>query len=597
MAWSRFISSCAVGIVFLAGIQSGKAGDLDRTTEGQNVTVSITSPFSSLPPGGCVPFRINIQNDQNNVGTWQFMFRASTNAYTRGSIEYRQSLTVEPNRSTSFDLLVPMPVVSDDKGNTVLNVGVKGPGFNSSLDKPFFAYFYTNNPGSRLPYTLIESDVLGTIGLGPLTAYCKDAGRDFYGSTIDVGNMPSTWQAYSGVAVLIVKDTGWLSLNSTQREAICDYVAQGGHLTILTAQTAELRTPEMQLPEPDGKPGPYGFGSISVVPTSIFPPDAEVLNTIIEKDFSVSAYQIEQKYSTWGLRRLVGTIAVSGTFILCFVVLFGGLVGPINLFVFAPGVKRFRLFWTTPLISILACLILIVGILVTDGIGGSGRQIIAIFSLPNSNREAIVQEQVARTAVLFSSRWRGNQNYLITPIASRVLNDETTIEADDSPDVYRKDDKDYSGNWFRSRSVCGQYLQAMRPSRSVLTVLNSQAVNSSRKAPEVLSSFPNELTQVFLFDANNNCWTCRNLEPGHKQPCVASSEAEFKSFWGQVWLNAGGKLGPLLYEARDRRDCFYALGTPSSDETLATLGEIRWQVEECVYLGPWVSSSSEEGGP
>lgn len=580
------------------------ASSLDRTTEGQDVTVHITSPFSDLPPSGDVPFRVDIKNDRSTPGTWRVFFQGSSNSL--GATYYAQDMTVAPNTTGSFDVLVPMPMFSADWGGISLNTGVSGPGIPNA---DVFSSFYTNTPGTRSPFTIIGSNLLGTIGTGPLESYDKDLGKTFYGSVVDADNLPSDWRAYSGVAVFLLKDTEWLTLSSAQRAAISDYVAQGGHLTIFTSDNPDTRTPQLQLPAPDGKAGSYGFGAISVVRTATFPPAADVLYTIVEQEQGPSgtAQATDQNFSTWGLRQLVGTIAVSGAFILTFVLLFGTLIGPINLFVFARGSKRFRLFWTTPLISIVACLTLIAGILLTDGLGGTGRQMIAVFSLPGMNREAVVQEQVAQTAVLFSTRWHNDQNYLITPISAQAINDASAptgvrlyssrTDLADSPDTFRQQGNEFSGNWFRSRTVSGQYLQAVRPSRSVLTLLNPRAPGSAQQPPVVLSSFPQELTTVFLRDQQGSYWTCEHLEPGSKKTCSASEASDFYHFWAAACANAGGKLRPLLNEAAGRNGCFYATGIPPASDTLTTLGEIRWQVASGVYLGPWVAAPQSETGP
>ena len=416
------LTCAAILIAALAPSRAAGPGNLNRVTNGQDVQVSISSPFSDLPPGGCVPYQVTIRNDRNVAGTWHMNFQGTANTSSLGATALEEDLSVAPNASGTFDLLVPLPVVSAERGGTSLNVGVDGPGFNTGYGN-FFAYFYTNNTSVRSPFTLIGHEVLGTVGTSPLEAYDKTKGSEFYGSIVEVKSLPSDWRGYAGVASFILSDTEWLALSATQREAVCDYVAQGGHLSLFTTQNIEARTPELQLPEPDGQPGPYGFGTISLVFSVSFPPEPETLRSVIDEHPAASAQNVDEGFSSWDLRQMVGTIAVSGAFILTFVVLFGSLVGPINLFVFARGKNRIRLFWTTPLISLAACLALIAGILLTDGLGGSGKQMIAIFSLPGTHREAVVQEQVARTAVLFSNAWRSDQNYLITPVSAQAMAD------------------------------------------------------------------------------------------------------------------------------------------------------------------------------
>ena len=184
---------------------------------------------------------------------------------------FEKDLTVAANSSAAFDLVVSLPI-SSDSGNTTVNVSVTGPGFGNSRSQ-YFAYIYTNNSGSRCPFTVIGTDVLGAVGAGPLETAYKDRAEVFYGSVVDTASLPSDWRAYSGVALLILKDTEWLGVNSAQRSAICDYISQGGHLNLYTSENPESRMPELRLPSPDGKPGDYGFGRITLEFTQNFPPD------------------------------------------------------------------------------------------------------------------------------------------------------------------------------------------------------------------------------------------------------------------------------------------------------------------------------------
>ena len=604
----RLILVLVLGIAVIGGTFHAQAAGLDRDVNGEDVTVSITSPFAELPPSGCVPYRVTIRNDRSAAGTWRLSAQGASNTASMGGFLFKTDLTVAPHASGSFDILVPLPVTTEMGGERLI-IGVTGPGFNDSkVNNSFFGYVFSNHTHPPSPFTIIGKEVLGSGGTGSLETAYRDVKREFYGSEVDIANLPTEWRAYSGVAAFILKDTEWLGLNAAQRAAISDYVAQGGHLTLLTSGNLDSRTPELQLPTPDGKPGGYGFGTIFLESIPSFPPDADALKKTIQHDSAHSAMTVDGNFSRWGLRASVGTIAVSGAFILAFVLVFGSLVGPLNLFVFARGKNRFRLFWTTPLISILASLILVAAILVTDGVGGKGRQLIAVYSLPGAHREAVIQEQVARTAVLFSSQWHSDQDYLITPISEHALNEAVApagyrvyglrSNPADSPDTYIQQENEFSGNWFRSRAISGQYLQAVRPSRASLTVLNPQAFDSGQAAPVVLSSFPEELDQVFLLDSHWHYWTCAHLGPGRKQTGVSCTGSDFNEFWNTACADAGGKLGPFLSRVRDRPGCFYATGMTSAGDRLATLGELHWQAAKGIFLGPWVAATaSPENGP
>jgi hypothetical protein len=593
-----------LGIALLIGDRHAGANDLDRTLVGQDVTVSIASPFTDLPPGGCVPYRVNIRNDQKSAGTWHLTVRATENMVGSGGFDFEKSMTVPANSSASFDLSIPLPV-SLNAGYTLLNFNVTGTGFDGAGHQNSGSV-YTNHLLKNSPFTVIGNEVLGSGGLADLETSYKEEHQQFYGSSVDAAKLPADWRAYSGVATLILRDSEWLGLTASQHDAICGYVAQGGHLVIYTSENPTTRAPELRLPGPDGQSGSYGFGTILLESTAVFPPGAEVLRTVMTGNPARSPQTVDEAFSTWDLRKTMGAISVNGALIFLFVVLFGSLVGPLNLFVFARGKNRFRLFWTTPLISILASLLLVTIILITDGIGGHGRQFIACYSLPGLTGDAVIQEQTARTAMLLSSHWHSDQDYLITPISEHSLISAVTPighgsysgpeTSDESANTYSQREGEFSGNWFRSRHVSGQYLQAIRPSRSVLTVLNPDALERG-DAPVVLSSFPQELDRVFLFGRNGRCWTCEHLLPGRKTTCAPSTDAAFDSFWDAACAEAGGKLRPLLDQARNRAGCFYATGAATPGDGLVTLDAIRWQVAQGVYLGPWVVSTSPGSTP
>lgn len=608
---------CA-SMVFVAGILSARAGSssLDRTIKGEGVVVTMSSPFSEVPPGGSVPIRVTIRNDRNYAGSWRIFFTSSAYYSTRGDWTLNQNFTVAPNSSGSFEVLVPVPMVPTNRSGMEANVAfhVAGTGIdNEGAGRQSVGSFFTYSPSTRSPYAILGKDLLGPVGLGPLQDLYKDkkgrgTGMEFYGSEVDKDLLPSDWRAYSGVAAVLLKDSEWLGLNREQRDAICDYVAQGGELTLFTDQNLDSRAPQLQLPEPDGKPGPYGFGTISLASLDASPPAAAMLRDTIEKNHAPSAWDVDQAFTTWGLRLSAGVIDVNATFILTFVLIFGALVGPVNLYVFARGDKRFRLFWTTPLISVLASIVLIIGILFTDGLGGSGQQMMAIYSLPGASRQVMIQEQVAHTAVLFSNRWNNDQNYQITPISADAMRGALGTEErrrtghllvgsgnrDDSSNSYYQEGNTLSGSWFRSRSIAGQYLQAMSSSRSTLMMVNANALHSSQQPPMLLSSFPGELDEVYLVDNEGNYWSCDHLEPGEKKTCKAASVSEYEKFWEKATGNAGGKLLPALKAAAARPGCFYATGLPAEHDALATLPEIRWRVANGVYLGPWVASPAPE---
>jgi hypothetical protein len=114
---------------------------------------------------------------------------------------------------------------------------------------------------------------------------------------------------------------------------------------------------------------------------------------------------------------LLGTRSFASWQVLVFLVIFGVLVGPVNLFVLAPAGKRHKLFITTPLLSIGASIVMVGLILIQDGTGGTGRRFIAINLQPDEAAAYVTQEQISRTGVLFGTGFEMKQPVLIEPVA------------------------------------------------------------------------------------------------------------------------------------------------------------------------------------
>jgi len=103
---------------------------------------------------------------------------------------------------------------------------------------------------------------------------------------------------------------------------------------------------------------------------------------------------------------LVGQVRLQSGLIFGFILIFALVVGPLNLFVFASGKNRPRLFWTTPLISLIGAGLLAALMIVQDGFGGTGARTTLAVLLPQDKKMAVIQEQVSRTGILLGQPFR-----------------------------------------------------------------------------------------------------------------------------------------------------------------------------------------------
>ena len=103
------------------------------------------------------------------------------------------------------------------------------------------------------------------------------------------------------------------------------------------------------------------------------------------------------------------TISLNAPLLIGFILVFAVLVGPVNLFWLADASRRHRLFWSTPLISVAASLLLVGVIALQDGFGGSGERVMATLLVPD--------EQEDRRSC--RNRWRGPGCYFRAAIHGR----------------------------------------------------------------------------------------------------------------------------------------------------------------------------------
>ncbi len=211
----------------------------------------------------------------------------------------------------------------------------------------------------------------------------------------------------------------------------------------------------------------------------------------------------------WPMVRALGTIPINAPFLIGFIVVFAVLVGPVNLFWLADAKRRHRLFWTTPLISLAASLLLTVVIVLQDGFGGHGQRAMVTLLCPDRREAVVVQEQVTRTGVLASRRFTAAEDLVLTPLKVGRFFGKS----------FGQSGRDYGGDWFASRSVQAQRAEAIVPSRAEVQLLNADAA-STGAPPVVVSSIPATLREIHYLDPPGHGWRGDHLHTGEQSPCV-----------------------------------------------------------------------------
>jgi hypothetical protein len=258
-----------------------------------------------------------------------------------------------------------------------------------------------------------------------------------------------------------------------------------------------------------------------------------------------------------------------------FLVVFAVVVGPLNLFVFAPAKKRYRLFLTTPLIAITASVLLVIVIFVQDGVGGAGVRRSLVVLLPGENQAAIFQEQAARTGFLGRRAFALPEDVQLTKLmleAPSYGGPETRLA---------RNGAQAGGDWFRNRSREAHLLQRIVPTRGRVEQLGTE----SSGAPIVQSTLAATLREFVCVGEDGQFWKTAELAPGKRVVLER----------GGMWL--GEFVSPLVPGGSFRfREIFQVVTSPTAGQwtakggaselaPISTLGSIRWTSDEVYYAG------------
>ncbi len=565
--------------------------ELDRAS---GTRVQVRSVFDPMPPSGYAPMRVVGTSGVDGPARWRFDFTSQTSLY-RQQNKHTSSFTLDfPGPSTQSALfLVPVAVPYGDtsSGNDghSLNVKVSDTGFEPqsgydndarSHDRPALAL---SNGLAEFSIVALNKEVETRVRAGG--AYY--GGRaDLFGSQFEPEDLPDTWLGFSGFDYVLLSSLDWQKLKPGVKRALQEWVRLGGQLHVYLSSGATAAS--LGLPEGDAD-------RISLGQIRSFTWDGKKLPATDTVGRYWSATQRAEslveghtKAGDWPLIAALGTRSFASWQVIVFLVVFGLLVGPVNLFVLAPAGKRHKLFVTTPLLSIGASVLMVGLILFQDGTGGTGRRFIAVNLEPEEAAAYVTQEQVSRTGVLLGGGFETKQPVLIEPVA---MPDTPWVKLKHShesqPVDLTQEGRGRRGNFFQSRAEQGQVLRASIPTRARLEL---KAGTPAGEAPVLVSALGFTVEELFYADAAGAVWRLQEpLSTGQAATLVKSDGAARRTQWAAMMDRAQEGLRQELDRATpDSRPHFVARAARAPDFTLETLSSIRWQDDQVVVFGPLV---------
>ncbi len=585
--------------VACAGVAAAYQNQPIHTDPKSGVEIQVGLPMTDQPRSGFIPLHLGIHNDTDAPHVWALDFRSNGSS---AAVHYRTAIALGAHQRREFDLLVPWPTLdSVQPGYQSIDGVISGAGVVNGM------FHFNPHYGTGVAMSMIAiAEPLGTPiwpslepklkGGGTLPevaeglvvsrfgrAGTRGSARIPHGSPVRLDELPADARAFSGLAGLWVSDADWRAQPGAKRDAIRQWVMDGGRLFIAGESTSKL--PGLPAFSQDMKP--LGFGEIRRLKLSGTTLGIdETARWMLDLD-SAPVPPWDQDFSAnWALRRAVGEPQMNVPLLIIFVVAFGVLVGPVNLLVLAPPEKRYRLFFTVPLLSAGASVLLLGLIAFGDGLGGDGARTGLLLVSAGENRLSLYQEQMVRTRLLFQRSFQLPETVAASYIGNTVGGDPDDNGTSDQRNVALvREGTTLSGDWFRTRAVQGLFLHAAIPSRG-------EVVLRPGATPELLSTLASTLRQVHYVDAAGKYWVADELSTGRPEKLRAGTENEFAT-WSEGVAQPFSRSLRAQFEAALRRPgYFYAEATPSDENTIPTLRSIRWKDQLVVCLGPCTAEAA-----
>ncbi|OAM89282.1 hypothetical protein OH491_13870 [Termitidicoccus mucosus] len=531
--------------------------------------IALESASRAWSGRGFLPVTVKIENHMERAGEWHIRFE-TVEGYRDGRRVGSSGRFRLPAQSASEAVVfVPGSAKSDRGAYSFTEAAGSGPGVpggggrfsTDSVSGPIIAV--TPAQESAVRAIMSRDDGAGsTLGADISLNICAPA------------RWPADWRVWSPFDFVAMGADEFDALDGARRAALREWVALGGTLWLVRERPFQVR---------DARPsGSLGMGAIT-------PGSAEDLVTVCraKKDewkkqgphygSRRRAGESDEESDSW-LRgpwsRLVTLLdnddleaweVERGTLLLVlFLIAFGIVVGPVNIYFLAPERRRHRLFLTVPAISVLASVLLGAVIVLADGFGGAGTRRALVVLMPGENKAAVFQQQVSRTGVLIGK--------------SFAIEDDTALSREfrhgDANGIrMNREAGRADGAWFESRKRQVHSLWRVTPTRARVEL----AAGKNGAPPVVLSSLTTALNNFTYIDGAGESWGVEELAPGRRTPLEKLSP-------GAAAARFARKINPGGIE----RGHFYAWGGAGGASDLAPLGtlkSIRWRDDTVLYTG------------
>jgi hypothetical protein len=553
--------------------------------------VEIESIFGSVARQGSLPYRVTIRNNSGKDRVWTIRLNEgnSGRSLTTGAT-YR--IAVEDGSEVQRDVTFSFApaFLAYDYRNLEIFVNASGlPAENRS---------HGQQTNQGFP-TLAISKPLAQRSLSRLDDLLKKENSydQSFAKSFEVSYLPVDWTGYSGLDGLLIDLGSWQALSLAQRQAVFAWVRLGGIVDIyLEAETAN---PDLKLPvtpvDPAAKEISLSLGSIRLrqwdgeeLPDQLIAQYRQLAarTATLDDDFNSN--------SEWPLKRDFGSKEFNPTLVFVLLLVFAILVAPVNLFYFARPGRRHRLFITTPIISVVTCLLVIVVILFTDGVGGKGMRLVLADLQPSRDEMRLyrTQEQISRTGVMINTGFTSETVDDLNPVNLPESNFNPFSSNSRRSTSYDISDGQFSGGFFPSRAEQGFSLRSAEPTRSRI---ERSSPPGNAGPPRLTSTMPQAITAFYYLDENGAAWLSPAgaiTTPGQVIPLEKAITARQPEWLEEdVALFSKGQRNRLRQLSREPNR-FFARIAEADSLAMATHTRIKWEKTVVLLTGTPATGST-----
>lgn len=558
--------------------------------------VRIESIFGNAARQGAAPFRISIRNNTGRDRVWTVDFREG-NSGRRLSTDSTFQFAVPNGSEVRHEVAVRFAPAFAAYDYRNLTVAISTPGLDSTIRN------FSESTNRDFP-KLAMSKSLARRSLNKLSDELKkeNSSNQSFGKDVEIGALPSNWLGYTCLDALLLTTQDWNQVSQAQRQAILAWVRIGGRLDLYSSDPAvysDQQTALNGLGIPVTNSGNITRPNLSLGLVTVQRWDGTELSSQVigtYRNVPTRDHFLESAFGkSWGLYESSNTLSFNPILIFALLTIFAVLVAPVNLFYFAGKGKRHRLFITTPIISVAACILIVLLILFKDGLGGHGeRVVLADFQpAPGEMRVYINQEQFSSTGVMISPGFKSAEELDINPVELPPSPFNPLSNRSGRTTTYLFSGNEFGGRFFGSRSEQAFAIRSAVPTRARVELIKPA---SDGQAPELVSNLPISIRNLYYVDTEGEVWaTPENLEaaPGNTIPLVKPMGDEAKAW---LDLHSKGFSKPQkkrILELLQQRNRFFCLPAGKTDFPLETHRSIRWDTKTVLMTGTVIDSKTQ----